>query len=468
MACLWLHCFRFLALLFLGLGVGSAQLTERALPIPPDTDPFYQPPAGFESKAPGTILRTRTVTASFLGLIAAANVKTYQLLYRTTAINGSAIAGVTTVFKPLNAAKDRFISFQTAYDGSATICNPSYNYQLLAAQVDLISDLEFLLIEAFLLSGYIVSSPDYEGPDAAFSAGRLSGMGVLDSMRSVTNFKQTLGFTTDNPKIVGYGYSGGAIATGWAASLQSSYAKELPVQGWASGGTPANLTGTALFIDGTTFSGFLPAAIDGLKKPSAYGATLEPKIKSIITPYGQSKLDFAEHNCIADLFNFFGQSVLTTKFQSEGKNLYKDPVIAKVMQQQTMGVEQSETPIAPVYLWHASKDEIIPYANATTLNKAWCGYGADVQFVTFANGGHFTTEIFGFPGAFKFVQDAFAGKVASGCSQSTSLANSLSPVALGADLEPILVQLINALLKLGKGDSNVINNLGVLNDTIKT
>jgi pimeloyl-ACP methyl ester carboxylesterase len=436
--------------------------------LTPDTDPFYQPPAGFESTQPGTILRNRTVIASFLGLIPAANVETYQLLYRTTAINGSAIAGVTTVFKPVNATTDRFVSFQTAYDGSATICDPSYNYQFLSAQVDLISDVEFLLLEAFLLSGYVVSSPDYEGPDAAFSAGRLSGMGVLDSMRAVTSFHDTLGFTTDQPNIVGYGYSGGAIATGWAASLQSEYAKELPVQGWASGGTPANLTGTALFIDGTAFSGFLPAAIDGLMKPSAYGQQLQPKIQSIITPYGQSKLDFAEENCIADLFNFFGQSVLSTKFQTEGSGLYYDPIVKSVMQQQTIGVERSETPIAPVYIYHAQQDEIIPYANATTLVNSWCTDGADVQFVTFANGGHFTTEILGFVGAFDFVQSAFAGELASGCSRSTSLSNTLSPIALGADLEPVLVQLINTLLTLGPGDSNVIGNLGVLNGTIVT
>jgi hypothetical protein len=83
-------------------------------------------------------------------------------------------------------------------------------------------------------------------------------MGVLDSMRAVANFKSTLGLNTSTPKIVGYGYSGGAIATGWAASLISSYAPELKVLGWASGGTPANLTGTPVFLDGGLYASFLP------------------------------------------------------------------------------------------------------------------------------------------------------------------------------------------------------------------
>jgi hypothetical protein len=88
-----------------------------------------------------------------------------------------------------------------------------------------------LILQGFLLQGYIVSSPDYEGPDAAFIPGRLEGVVTLDSMRAVSNYKNTLGLSTSTPKIVGYGYSGGSVATGWAASLHQAYAPELLVQG---------------------------------------------------------------------------------------------------------------------------------------------------------------------------------------------------------------------------------------------
>lgn len=91
-----------------------------------------------------------------------------------------------------------------------------------------------------------------------FLSGALEGMGVLDGMRAVANFKDTLDLSSAQPMIVGTGYSGGAIATGWAASLQPSYAPELDIKGWAHGGTPANLTGTLLYINNTPFSGFIP------------------------------------------------------------------------------------------------------------------------------------------------------------------------------------------------------------------
>lgn len=73
---------------------------------------------------------------------------------------------MTTIFKPLSAKADRFVSFHTAYDSFATKCDPSYSYQLGTVQNDMISSYEMFIIEAYLLSGYIVASPDYEGPEA--------------------------------------------------------------------------------------------------------------------------------------------------------------------------------------------------------------------------------------------------------------------------------------------------------------
>lgn len=43
-----------------------------------------------------------------------------------------------------------------------------------------------------------------------------------------------------------WGYSGGAIAVGWAAALLDSYAPELNVVGASHSGTPADLRSVAL------------------------------------------------------------------------------------------------------------------------------------------------------------------------------------------------------------------------------
>ena len=347
------------------------------------------------------------------------------------------------------------------------MCDPSYSYQLGTPQSDLISSAELLIIEAYLISGYIVASSDYEGPDAAFGPGHLSGMGVLDGIRAVTNFQSTLHLSTTKPMVVGVGYSGGAIATGWAASLQPAYAPEIDIKGWVAGGTPANLTGIADFIDGTIFSGFVLAVVDGLTKPSAYGAELQPLINSIITPAGQAALNFANTNCaIADLINFPEKSVKSTDFQSLGDRLWYDPVVAAILEQNTMGVNKDETPTAPEFMYHVSQDEIVPYTNATALAEAWCNYGASVKFTTYGNGGHVTTEVVAIVDALNFVSSAFAGTTASGCSSNTELNSLLNPIALGIELEPVLTALTEVLLLAGKGDSNIVNSLEALSSTV--
>lgn len=75
--------------------------------------------------------------------------------------------------------------------------------------------------------------------------------------------------------------------------------------------------------------------------------------------------------------------------------------------------------------------------------------------MTFANGGHATGEMLGVIPAFKFIKTAFAGTVATGCSRRTELDNAFSPLALGADLEPLLGKLLNSLVHLFQKNARV-------------
>lgn len=457
---------KFLSLLAAVLPLASALTIpeNRALTVPekrittPANDPFYVPPSGFESAKPGTVLRERRIVAAFFGLIPDP-IDARQLLYRTTAIDGSAIATVTTIFKPLFAKKDRFITFNTAYDSSASICNPSYNYRWGAPQNDLISSAEFLVIQVYLLLGYTVASADYEGPDVAFTPGRLSGMGVLDGIRAVVNYGSNIGLNK-NPMVVNVGYSGGAIAGGWAASLHPTYAPDLNLKGFILGGTPANLTQVLLAVDNTLFSGFLPGAIAGQLMPSAYGARLQPVLDKIITPHGKDVLALGSSQCVAvNIIAFAGQSLLDTSIQSLGKDLLYQEDVAAVLKESTMGLKKEETPKVPVMLYHAQDDEIIPYSGAVDVGKRWCDYGADVSFTNYGAGGHATTEVVAILDAIKFANDAFNGWVPGGCSSRSVLTDKLNPLALGLSLEPVLSKLAGILLALGKKDINWIQGI---------
>ena len=84
------------------------------------------------------------------------------------------------------------------------------------------------------------------------------------------------------------GYSGGSLATGWAAALQPVYAPELQknIVGAAVGGFAANITAIAESVDGTIFAGLITLALNGL-------ANEYPDLK---TAFYEELSDFAVQN----------------------------------------------------------------------------------------------------------------------------------------------------------------------------
>lgn len=459
----------FLLFLHLCALVTASPRTRQGLAWPslPDNDSFYLPPKDFESAAPGAILRQRRVDAAILSVLPRQDIETHQLLYRTVAINGSAIATVVTIFRPRNAQTDRFISFQTAYDSSALKCRPSFAYQLGAVPSNLVPSVEYLIIELYLAAGYIVSSADYEGPDDAFAAGELEGVSTLDSMRAVINFRNNLRLSVDNPMVVGVGYSGGAIATAWAASLHAAYAGDLRIKGWTSGGTPVDTRATLLHLDNTAFSGLQTGALAGLAKPSAYGDVLGPLLDKFLTPAGQTAVNYARTECAAtNLLKFLGRSILEKDFQALGSGLLNNSIVSDAIRRTSLISLPSGSPVAPMLLYHAIHDEIIPFQPAAEINNRWCGGNANITFTTFAAGGHFTTEILALPAALDFAKAAFDTPIAGGCSANTVLDEALNPIALGANLEPILTKLAAILLRLGRRDSRVKADVSVLHESI--
>lgn len=63
----------------LAIALASEDFIIKSIPKRPSQDPFYTPPAGFEDRAPGTILRSRAQP----GILPVYHAASYQLLYRT-------------------------------------------------------------------------------------------------------------------------------------------------------------------------------------------------------------------------------------------------------------------------------------------------------------------------------------------------------------------------------------------------
>jgi hypothetical protein len=115
-------------------------------------------------------------------------------------------------------------------------------------------------VNSSLAKGWFVNVPDYEGPLASFTAGVMSGHATLDSVRATLSLRETLP-GLDLPEDTRYamwGYSGGALASEWAAELQVQYAPELNFSGAALGGLTPNVTSVLMAINKSYAAGLAP------------------------------------------------------------------------------------------------------------------------------------------------------------------------------------------------------------------
>lgn len=189
-----------------------------AAPIPPLQDPWYSAPDGFESAKPGDVLRIRKAPGNLTSLASNCS-SAYNILYRTTNSQYKPDWAVTTVFVPVSASP-ALLSYQIPYDSAWLDASPSYAFYT-SDGTRYLSD-----VSTGLSFGWFVNVPDYEGPLASFTAGVMSGHATIDSIRAAFNANETLGLDVD-ARYAMWGYSGGALASEWAAELQVQYAPEV-------------------------------------------------------------------------------------------------------------------------------------------------------------------------------------------------------------------------------------------------
>jgi hypothetical protein len=247
-----------------------------------------------------------------------------------------------------------------------------------------------------LEQGWAVVVTDYEGPQSAFAAGRMAGHAVLDGIRGAEALPGT-GLAGVKTPVGLWGYSGGGLATSWAAELQPGYAPELAVAAVASGGTPADLAAATRQIDGGIASGLVLLASTGLTR--AY-----PEMLSLLNDKGRAMIEQIGDMCI-------GEAVSTFPFRhlnefTVSKDPLSEPVAVTVMEANHLG---RLTPKAPVFLYHSVLDELIPFATAQKLQADWCRGGGHVTLYADAVSEHSSLAASGAPLAVGYMGSRFAG-----------------------------------------------------------
>ncbi len=163
-------------------GASGLPLITSSAPALPTSDPFYSYSGSLKGVAPGTVLRTRTITLAESGTTAP--IRATQMLYRTSGERGQPTVTVATIIRPAaSVGTTKIVSYQTAYDALGSQCDPSYTLQGGNSSYSTAQDEEQLILTYSRL-GYTVVVPDYEGERLDWGAGQESGYGTLDAIRA--------------------------------------------------------------------------------------------------------------------------------------------------------------------------------------------------------------------------------------------------------------------------------------------
>ncbi|HVA42111.1 MAG TPA: lipase family protein [Acidimicrobiales bacterium] len=406
---------------------GRAEAAAASAPLPPNQDPFYNYSGStpLADLAPGTVLKQRPVQVA-LGTTTTP-VTAEQLLYRTTGELGQPIATVTTVLMNAGATTvPDLVDYLSFYDALGAQCDPSYTLQggSPGSANEQQAQAEEAIIAGYLANNFIVTVPDFEGPDLEWTAGYLAGYASLDAIRATESYLKLPAST----KAGLTGYSGGSIAAEWASEVAPRYAPQLDIIGVAEGGIPVDYAHNLAYINGATssWSSIIPAVLVALSL--AYGVDLTP----YLSPYGVSLTTQDAHACIGSLSGVPGltvQKLLKPQYQ----NFLSVPVFAKIVNDLIMGSVPGH-PTGPLFMGvgdsDGTGDGIMVTADVEGLAHQYCQQGVPLQLSVYQGSDHTQAAIHFEPGAISFLQQRFAGvPFQSGCASVPS-GNSLAPLPI--------------------------------------
>ncbi|KAM4060460.1 secretory lipase domain-containing protein [Hirsutella rhossiliensis] len=409
---------------------------------PPSKDPFYAVPDDVEQALPGAILRHRAPPnpiAGF-GILPISLQATHQILYRTIDSLGNATATVLTVLIPYNADLSKVLSYQVAEDAATIDCAPSYAFQFAHAtgpdHGTILTEAELLLVEAALEQGWVVIAPDFLGPKGAFLANELAGHATLDGVRAAINSASFTGISNE-PTVTMWGYSGGSLASLWAAELQPTYAPELSIAGAAVGGTVPNIATVVKSVNKKGSAGLIPTGILGLANQHP---DLDQLLEQHVLPQYRAQFYKPRSQCFMANNNQFANKDVVGMLDDPSL-IFRHPLAVTLIAKNALG---SSTPKIPIFVYKSTADEISPVSETDSLVRTYCAAGASVEYQRDAGSDHGSLAVLAAPKALSWLIATMNGQRRTGCVTRTVPSSLLDPAAI--ELLPKI--LIDALLSL--------------------
>ena len=338
---------------------------------------FYEPPSPLPPGKPGDLIRWEPTEAQSSGGDDLPG-DAWKILYRSTSATGAPIAVSGMVLVPDASAdgKQPLVGYSVGTRGMADRCAPSRN-------IPEGSEPEANTIRDLLEHGWAVSVTDWEGlgtpGDHTYVVGRAEGRATLDGMRAARNLADAA-LPARGPVAL-MGYSQGGHSTAWAAQVQPRYAPELRLSGAAAGAVPSDLQRAADNIDGGVAAGLVLYAAVGMD--TAYP---ELQLESYLNDDGRRAVEEIRDTCVLDgtVFKFGFR-------QSRDYTTTDVPALPAWDTRLTQNGVGAIAPDTPMFLYHARRDELIPYELSEQLRARWCSNGVNVRLVETPGADHSLT-----------------------------------------------------------------------------
>jgi hypothetical protein len=409
-----------------------------ALAVPPEQDPFYSYTGAIPLAdiAPGSVLKTRELPYHVLGL--PLPIRAVQLLYRSTGQLGRPTMNVTSVLEPpLRRGAPTVVSYQSFYDSLNPDDEPSYAISGGLTLGGVIPNVESVLIVPALLAGETVVVSDTEGEDADFAAGPEYGMNTLDSLRAALRSPAT--GLAGTRKVGLIGYSGGAIATEWAAELAPSYAPDLNrrIVGAAMGGVLVDPAHNLHYVEGSsTWAGVMPMALIGIAR--AFQIDVTP----FLSEYGLQLYGKLQRASIIEALGAYPGLTWSQLAKPQYPTPESIPIYVHVANQLIMG--SRGTPTAPLFIGQGAGGElegtpgnkpgigkgdgVMITGDVRSLAREFCSRGVPVQYVQYDSLSHVLSALRWLPESVAWLAGRLAGQAPPEDCAQIAPGNSLAPI----------------------------------------
>ncbi|MBA0046614.1 lipase family protein [Mycobacteroides sp. LB1] len=370
----------------------AAQRADRhaaILPTPIPGPGFYSDPGDLSDRANGEIVRKQYVRPR----VPIPGATIHRFMVRSTDTAGNAVPVTATLIepnRPWRGAGARPVVVRNQPINSLGLkAAPSYRIER-GLYVDVPP-----LLPLLLAKNYAVLIPDHEGPRMAYSAGIMAAHAVLDSVRGMRRISADL---VESPMVMD-GYSGGAIATVWAAQEQPAYAPELRFRGAVAGGTPTDYALLYRRMNGALGSGLFAAATIGQAR----------EYPSMVELFD----DFAFY--VTTLIKDLPQPPLAAagiaRIDLDVLAAIPEPFESEIAQDVIAANKPGATaPTMPILLYHGTKDkflgdQFIPEEGVLELAASWRSKGATVDYLP-VPGEHLIAAGWAMPSVLRWMRSA--------------------------------------------------------------